>query len=324
MFDHEVFDRHDIRDIPLNRDIVLMDVVWMKEWEAEWIKTARGQDADPYVVGFVTPVSVSNITPTGLEICWYPNTFDRFHEVKTFLPADQISLALDIHAYDCRLTVFVNGDWLRRLHLRANSLFVLIDASDMTHEIQMGRLDRTKLVAIRDGLDEIAAKHPDVSFISFADSLLLKTNWTVGMVGSGVEYSYLPEAMLQLFGEIRDVYRAVLDLEIYGVFAQGSNEYYDDPLLHISASHNHISLNSLGLPFAQLMQIEAAARKAIRGKRHGKYELYLDEDFYNSLRFVDYDTRTCSQYAPYEQKLSGATGTYFYHRYDELFPKLKI
>lgn len=323
MFDHYVFKKHPTKAIPLGQDIFLMDVVWAREWEAEWIKTVRGQDANPYVVGFVTPISVTSITDTALEISWYPNTFDRFHEVKTVLPLNQISAAVDTIGYDCRFTIFVRGDWLRQLHLRANSLFVMIDASEMTQEIQMGRLDRTKLGAIRDGIDAIAAKHPGVSFISFADSLLLKTNWTVGMVGSGVEYSYSPEAMLDLFGEIRALYWAVLSLDIYGVFAQGSNEYYDDPLLHISSSRNHVSLNSLGLPFAQLMQIEDAARRAIREKEHGKYELYLDDDFYNSLRFGDHEARACPQFAAYKQKLSTAPGTYFYYGFDDLLSKLK-
>jgi len=106
-----------------------------------------------------------------------------------------------------------------------------------------------------------------VSFISFADSLLLKSNWTVGHYESTVKYTYSPEVFFGLFDELRVLYREELGLEIYAVLTQGSNEYYDDDVTHISASGNHISLNSLGLPFAQLLAIDDAARTAIRRPR---------------------------------------------------------
>ncbi len=79
-------------------------------------------------------------------------------------------------------------------------------------------------------------------------------------------------------------------MAIYAVITQGSNEYYDDGLLHISAARNHVSLNSLGLPFAQLMAIDSAARKAIRKEVHARAEVYMDENFFRSL-LLDYNSR---------------------------------
>ena len=323
MFEHSVFDRYDWRKAPLDRDVHLMDVRWAREWEAEWIKTARDEEADTYTVGYVTNISVNRIADRGLEISFYANTHDRFHELKTFLPEDQIKSCLEIWGYDCRPTIFVDGNWLERLHLRSNSVFAVIDAADMTNMIEMGRLTREKLIELREAIDVLAARTPDVSFISFADSLLLKSNWTVGMVGKTATYTYSPERMLLLYREIRNIYRRVLDLDAYGVFAQGSNEYYDDPLLHIGGRNNHISLNSLGLPFAQLQQIEIAARAAIRKREHGRYELYLDGDLFNSLRFKDHNDRATPQFAAYKPKMSAVPGTYFYYECDDLLSRLE-
>lgn len=95
----------------------------------------------------------------------------------------------------------------------------------------------------------------------------------------------MPESLLILFQRLQALYGAMLGLEIYGVFAQGSNEYYDDPLLHISPSQNHVSLNSLGLPFAQIALIEVTARMAIRNGEHGRAEFYIDGDLFHSLMF---------------------------------------
>lgn len=74
VFDNYFFKKHPTKAIPLGQDIFLMNIAWAHEWEAEWIKLARGQDADPYVVGFVTPISVSSISDTALNIPWYPNS----------------------------------------------------------------------------------------------------------------------------------------------------------------------------------------------------------------------------------------------------------
>jgi hypothetical protein len=251
-------------ELPLGRDIYMMDEIYMGEWEAENIKRSEGDsNADPYAVGYISDVHAAAITEAGGELGWYPNTYDRFHEVKIFLPKEEFVTAALAWEYDKRVQLFVKSDWLRLIHLRSNSIFAIIDAADMTEALKAGKITHEKLRTLRDRLDDLAARHPDVSFISFADSLLLKTNWTVGMVNTDVTNTYRPEAILFLFRELQTLYRETLALEVYGVFAQGANEYYDDPLTHVSASRNHISLNSLGLPFVQISIIEAAARNAI-------------------------------------------------------------
>ena len=307
-----------------------MDEVWLDDWEAEYIKLAEseGDDddegGDPYSVGYISRASASAVTDAGVELCWYPNTNDRFHEVKTVIPRDAIVTVVEAWNYDKRPTIFVKSEWLRQLHLRSYSVFAIIDAANMTAEITAGRLNRSKLVELRDRIDEVAAHHPDISFISFADSVLLKTNWFVGMVGTPVKYSYAPEKVLTIFTELQAVYRATLDLDIYCVLAQGSNEFYDDALTHTSPLGNHISLNSMGLPFAQIMLIENAARAAIRRGEHGRYDIYMDEDYFYSLQFTGYEARETVKSAPYKQKMSSEPGRYFYSNRADLSHILKM
>jgi hypothetical protein len=313
------FQKFTLDELPLQRDIFVMDEIYMEEWETVWLKSIGGDEkASPYEVGYITPVHISEVTPAGAEISWYANTHDRFHEVKTFLPRDAFVAAALAYEYEKRVSIFVKSDWLRKLHLRSNSIFAMIDAVDMTAAIKSGAISHEKVIALRDALDEVAARYPFISFISFADSLLLKTNWTAGMVDTDVKYTYVPESLLILFQELQKLYRDTLGLELYGVFAQGSNEYYDDPLLHISKSQNHLSLNSLGLPFAQISLIEAAARKAIRAGEHPRMEIYMDEDLFHSLMFKNYEQKDSWLSAPYKPKLTPEPGRYFYAMCDDL------
>lgn len=320
-FEHTGFRRFTMTELPLGRDIFMMDEVYMEEWETEHIKVFETEEGgDPYRVGYITPVHISAVTPAGLELSWYPNTYDRFHEVKTFLPNAAFVAAALAYQYDKRPQLFVKSDWLRKLHLRSNSIFAMIDAVDMTQAIRAGEISHERVLRLRDRLDDLATMHPDISFVSFADSLLLKTHWTAGMVDTGVVYTYSPESLLTLFQDLQVIYRDTLNLEIYGVFSQGSNEYYDDPLLHISPSRNHISLNSLGLPFAQISLIESAARAAIRAKVHDRMEIYMDEDLFRSLRVED---RSEWPSAPYKSKMTAEPGRYYYAMVDDLLASFR-
>lgn len=318
-FSNYSFQIFTLDELPLQGDIFMMDEIWMDEWEAEWLKLIHEDDtASPYKVGYITWVHVAQVTAAGAEISWYANTHDRFHEVKTFLPRDAFVASALAYEYETRPQLFVKSDWLRTLHLRSNSIFAIIDAVDMTKAIQSGTISHEKVISLREALDEIAANNPFVSFISFADSLLLKTNWTAGMVNTDVTYTYVPENLLVLFQQLQVLYRDTLGLEIYGVFAQGSNEYYDDPLLHISKSQNHISLNSLGLPFAQISLIEGAARKAIRNGEHDRMEIYVDEDLFHSFSFKNHESKDRWPSAPYKPKMTTQPGKYFYGMVDDL------
>src|SRR4051794_6334341 len=110
-FKHPSFRVYGITELPLSRDTFMMDEIYMDEWEAENIKRFENDDdADPYGVGYISDVHVSAITTAGAEISWYPNTHDRFHEVKTFLPKEAFVTAALAYEYDKRVQLFVKSD----------------------------------------------------------------------------------------------------------------------------------------------------------------------------------------------------------------------
>ena len=283
MFDHSDIEKYRIEEVPLDRDLFLMDEKWMADYERALLKGLAGGEWEN--VGFISYAAVRRATTAGLELSWYPNVHDRFHEMRTYLPRANFITCVGCRNYDEKPHIFVKGDWLSDIYLRTNSVFAMVDAIGVKKALAAGAIATAKLDDLRDRIDEIAARHPDIAFVSFADSLLLKTNWSVGTWDSEIKYTYAPERIIRVLPEIASAYEDGLGLSIYAVVTQGRNEFYRDELIHVSRSGNHISLNSLGLPFAQLQAIDGAVRSAIRVGDHRPSELYMDDHFFHSLKW---------------------------------------
>jgi len=284
VFDHPDIETYAFEDVPLDRDIYLMDEKWLPAYEAMLTGFLRGE-RESEAIGYISHAAARRVGDQAIELSWYPNVYTRFHEMRVLLPRDQFVCCVASWQCDEDPRIFVTGAWLSNLHLRSHSAFALIDAIGVKAALESGELTRERLIALRDAIDELASRHTDVSFIFLADNLLSKSNWSVGQFDSEVNYTYEPESMIRVIDELRGVYRSVLGLDLYAVLTQGLNAYYDDALLHVSGSGNHISLNSLGLAFAQLLAIEGAARAAIRREEHSGAELYIDKDLFRSLNF---------------------------------------
>ena len=294
----------------------------MKEFDEALQKMLRREECNPYEVGYVSPVAIRTINSNSLDLSWYPNTFTRFHEVSISLPRDVFKACVGCWQYDIKPYIFVDHDWLEHLHLREYSVFALIDAIGVKNALRDNALTKDKLIELREKIDRLADIESDISFISFADSLILKTNWDVGYFHKGIKCSYKPEKILLVIKELDRIYKEVLGLPIYAVLTQGSNEYYGEPLLHISKNQNHICLNSLGVPFAELLAIESAAKSAIKSGVHPPMQLYLDEQFYNSIQFKYEFKKNDKPKNRYSAIMKSSEPSYFYSSCDVLIENI--
>jgi len=322
LFKDSDIDKYPFEDIPLDRDCLLMSEIYMKEFDEALGMMLRREECNPYEVGYVSPVAVRRINSTSLELSWYPNTFTRFHEVSITLPEDMVKICVGCWKYDIKPYIFVDHEWLEHLHLREYSVFALVDAIGVKNAIKDNALNKEKLIQLRERIDELAEKNSDISFISFADSLILKSNWDVGYSHKGIKCSYSPEKLLHVIKELDCIYQEVLGLQVYAVLTQGSNEYYGEPLLHISKTRNHVCLNSLGAPFSELLAIESAAKQAIKSGAHPPMQLYLDEQFYHSLKFKFDFKKNEKPKNTYTAIMKSYQPSYFYSTCDVLLANL--
>jgi hypothetical protein len=315
-FVHPGFEKYSFDEIPADEEMFLMDEVWLDEYEEYLVSRFEGGGFKS--IGYSSYAAKRSSTESAIELSWYPNTNTRFHEVVVSLPREMFVACVSCARFDDTLRVFVRSPWHKNLYLRAHSIFALVDAIGVKGALKRNSLTREKLVGLRNRIDVVAKEHPTISFISFADSLLLKSNWSAGLHDSHIKYNYAPEIFIRLISEIQSIYRDVLGLDIYAVLTQGSNEYYDDPLLHVSDTKNHISLNSLGLPFAQLKAIEEAARAAFKKGEHRAAELYMDANLFHSLNFVlGFQRDSCGTHA-YRAPLTDVDGLYYFANCKEM------
>lgn len=309
-FIHPEFEVFSFENVPLDREVYLMDEKWLPEYEAARVALFNGATYRP--VGYISYASTRRIEPDSLVVSWFPNLHDRFHEVVIRLPREEFLACVTTPRWRERPYIFVKGSWLSGLHRRPYSAFALVDAIGVKHALSGGKLAGEVLVRMRQRVDAVATENPGVAFVSFADSILLKTNWFVGHVGAEIAYSYRPEVLISIIERLAQDYRDELGLDIYATIAQGVNEYHDTGLLHRSDAGNHLSLNSLGLPFAQIRAIDEAARSAIRSGAHAPAELYIDESFFHSLRFRYGFEKNQLPKAPYAALLTPVSVHYVY------------
>lgn len=321
MFDHEYFDVYSFENIPLDEDCYLMDEIYLEEYEKSLVDSFDGKDSKN--VGYISYVAARKINNNSVELSWYPNIYTRFHEVAISLPKEQFVTCVSCWRYDEKPHIFVKSAWLESIYLRLYSVFGFVDAIGVKEALQNGTLSREKLILLRDEIDKLAKRYPEVVFISFADSVLFKSNWSVGHFQSEVKYTYEPEVFIKIVKEFQSIYKSTLGLNVYAVLTQGSNEYYEDSLFHISESENHICLNSLGIPFAELMAIDESARLSIKANVHDPSELYMDEKFYHSLSFKLNFDKNAGNKNSYKAKMMSTESFYYYSQCQHILDNLE-
>ena len=214
----------------------------------------------------------------------------RYHPAIRKLPRSKFVACVHIWNWQKRPYLIVDQEWFEQIGRSLFSLYALVDAVGMRRLLdEQGYVSENQAGSLVTAIDQIADKHSDHAFFTFADSVLIKTNWSFHE--PDYERTYRPELFLTIANEVRSVFRESLGLDSYAVVTQGSNLLADNSLVRLSEQRNHIFLGSLGTPFAQLFDMDTAIRKAIRSQAHAPHQLYLAHWFFITLRFAGLNTK---------------------------------
>ena len=66
-----------------------MSEIFMKEFDKALVKMFTGANCNPYEVGYASCVEVKKINESSIDLSWYANTIERFHEVSISVPKDK-------------------------------------------------------------------------------------------------------------------------------------------------------------------------------------------------------------------------------------------
>lgn len=271
-------------DIPVGEELRLMPDKFQSDYVDALESINKLGAGSPYEIGYGTIIVVHAVNPEYLECTYFFDTLYRYHRATVDLPRSGFKAGFGSLDNGIASALFYDTVLHEKIAVRPNTIYAEIDVANATTPLRSGRFGGTLMVELRDTLDEIAEKYPQVVFFSYADGVILKGNWDAGYYSLGISPSYGPEEFMGVVFEASSVFERVLGLKAYSVLTQGANSYEDRENVHISGSGNHICLNSLGLPFANLSGIEHAARQNIREGIHLPAELYIDEDLLHSLQ----------------------------------------
>ena len=281
MFEHPDFVEYGFDELPLDQDLSLVEEEFMAGVEAALLEGFSGGGYDP--PGYFSPAAVRFIEADSAELSWFPNVTKRFHKFPIRLPRTEFVRCISSDRYDIDYIVFVKKKWLREQFARKHATFVLLDAIGVKDALRSNVLSQKQLLRLREEIDLLAAQHLELSFVSVADSLVIKAEWSLAFYLTGAESTYFPETLVLVVEQLQKIYRDVLGLSVYAVFTQGVNEYYEEKGLHTSDTGNHVCFNSLGVPFAELLAIDRAVSEAIKSEKLAPHDLYMEDTFLHSL-----------------------------------------
>ncbi len=282
MFEHPDFVEYEFDELPKDRELSLVEDEFMGGVEAALLKSFSGDDYDP--PGAFSRAAVRFIEANSAELSWFPNLATRFHKFPIRLPRTAFVRCISSDTYDIDYIVFVKKEWLREQFAREHATFVLVDAIGVKDALRSNALSQRQLLRLREEIDLLAAQHSGLSFVSVADSLVIKTEWSLAPYETSAANIYSPETLVRVVEQLQKIYGYVLGLSVYAVFTQGANEYYEERGLHTSDTGNHVCLNSLGVPFAELLAIDRAVSETIKSGKLLPHELYMEDTFLHSLR----------------------------------------
>jgi hypothetical protein len=254
------------------------------------------------------------------------NIHTRFHGIHKKLPKTKFRFCIEFWSWGERPYLIVDQKWLNAFLNDTYSIYALIDFIGVRSIIEEhGIIPKKYIKKLKKNLHVLSVKHSNYLFVTFADNLIIKTNWS----GEKEKYnnSYKPELFLKLIENVFSIIKSSINLDSYAVISQGANFIEEDLSNNSINTNNYFFFDSISTPFIELFEIDDNVRKSIKKKIISAKTLYLSESFLLSLKFNDHNVKSNfeSNYINFNAEKSGITlNKYLPIDLNELLSLLKI
>lgn len=272
-------------EIPIHRDIFIINDAqfdeFVKLWE-EYFLEGNAECIHPnnhisYKVGYIQK-SNSN----SLEVNIGVNTSSRFHGVSRILPKARITGCIEFTSIGDNPYLIVDESWFKEIYKSIFSTYALIDAVGMRKLLECeGEIEERKILEFNKELNKISRVNKDLFFFAYADSVLIKANWSANK--NDYENTFNPECFLLVVKKVSDIFKLVFDLDAYSILTQGVNQIKLSSHVELSKENNFVFFNSLGAHFAELFNIEEFVRGNIRNNKHSAKNIYLSKSLFLTM-----------------------------------------
>jgi len=116
LFTHSIFDHYSYLQVPLGKEIYLVDVANEFSYHDMMVNHFGGRDYDCNLLA--TPAVVHSINANGIELSWCSNVYTRQRAIHDTLPIDQFCRCVASSEIGEDPVVFTSSEWLRSIYLK--------------------------------------------------------------------------------------------------------------------------------------------------------------------------------------------------------------
>jgi len=221
-----------ISDIPLNKDSFLLSDQWLDKIEQQWTEFLSPEcDYDKWIHpnGLMDhiPCHISSVNDSHLNITLLLDRSSRFHTISKTLPNQFFRTAFKIFTSEKRPYIIVDQSWFNNLRNSIYSAYVLIDFVGIRNLLnQYGEFPSDKLNSIKAIVDKFCEQNKDLTFLTCADNIVIKSGWEFDSNNS----IYQPEKLVKIVHQLMLEMENETQIKSYAILTQGAN-YVDEKSL---------------------------------------------------------------------------------------------
>lgn len=277
---------YEISDMPLCEESFLLSDQWLDKIEHQWNEFLSPEYdyenwTHPNGLMDYIPCHISSVNASYLNITLLLDRNSRFHKVSTTLPISFFRTAFKVFNIKSRPYIIVDQNWFNNLRNRIYSAYVLIDFVGIRNMLnKYGEFPSNTLNSIKAIVDKFCNQNKDLTFLTCADNIIVKSGWEFVPENS----KYQPEKLIITVNQLMSEIKKETKISSYAIMTQGANYVDEKNLSHSITPKNHFFMSSISVPFIEAFEMDSDIRKRIKNKEIEKMPFYIEQSFYISTK----------------------------------------